>query len=53
MVKVRTKMKPNDEIEVSDHEAKVLRGQGCLVENTKNNKPAPRSAPAASKNEES
>jgi hypothetical protein len=31
-VKVRTKQRPREVIEVSPHEAEVLRGQGCLVE---------------------
>lgn len=37
-VKVRTTMKPDEVIEVSAHEAKVLRGQGLLVEDKKSAK---------------
>lgn len=48
-VKVRIKQRPDEDIEVSAHEAKVLRGQGLLVEGKK--KPAGRSA--GEKNEES
>ena len=34
-VKVRVKQRPDEEIEVSAHEAQVLRGQGLLVEDKK------------------
>lgn len=32
MVTVRTTMRPDEDLEVSEHEAKVLQGQGLLVE---------------------
>lgn len=34
-MKVRVKQRPDEEIEVSAHEAKVLRGQGLIVEDKK------------------
>lgn len=33
-MKVHLKMRPSEEIEVSEHEANVLRGQGILIEET-------------------
>jgi hypothetical protein len=34
-VKVRIKQRPDEDLEVSAHEAEVLRGQGLLVEDKK------------------
>lgn len=44
-MKVRTTMQPDQEIEVTEHEAKELRAQGLLLEDRRPS-PSPRPKPA-------